>query len=176
MAKRQSFGHPMRDSTRSFRGDSIGSLRESEMREGNRRIHLLDLVRDGIDETSFAWQNLLGQPTVDTWTPTLTNTTNLDSTTAVGSFYIDLGVYVICFGRFAADPTATGNTEFQMSLPIASTLGEASQCAGGAWNSNTAGESVRVSANTITNEATFGWNTNRTSNGSYSFIFIYLKQ
>lgn len=63
----------------------------------------------------------LSDATPGTYTPTLTNTTNVDSATATGPFlYIRLGNFVLVSGAMAVDPTAAANTVVGISLPIAS--------------------------------------------------------
>lgn len=65
-----------------------------------------------------------------TYTPTLTNTTNIDSTTAVLANYYRIGDKVTVFGVVVVDPTAAAATEFAMSLPIASNFANSGDVGG----------------------------------------------
>lgn len=69
-----------------------------------------------------------------TYTPTLTNVTNLDGSTAFLLQYMRVGAVVTVGGLVNVDPTAAGaaNTELRISLPIASTIGAVSDCGGAA--------------------------------------------
>jgi hypothetical protein len=69
-----------------------------------------------------------------TWTPTLTNTTNLDASTAYQGQYIRFGNTVTCSGKVDVDPTAAAATVLGISLPIVSNFGATEDCAGTAVN------------------------------------------
>jgi hypothetical protein len=56
-----------------------------------------------------------------TYTPSLTNTTNVAASTVSQAFnYMRVGNFVMVSGGITVDPTATGNTVIKLSLPIAS--------------------------------------------------------
>jgi hypothetical protein len=55
-----------------------------------------------------------------TYTPTLTNVTNVASSTSYTAQYLRVGSVVTVSGRVDIDPTASGFIRIEMSLPIAS--------------------------------------------------------
>jgi hypothetical protein len=66
-----------------------------------------------------------------TYTPTLTNTTNLDASTAFLSQWMRVGNVVTVCARVTVDPTViTTTTVLGMSLPIASAIANAQEIAG----------------------------------------------
>jgi hypothetical protein len=89
---------------------------------------------NGGDGGTIAYSSLSGALVQDggTYTPTLTNTTNIDASTVSAPLtWIRLGNYVIVFGGITVDPTATGNTVIKLSLPVASNFTTAFDCTGG---------------------------------------------
>lgn len=77
-----------------------------------------------------------------TYTPTATNTTNIAASTPALAQYMRVGSVVTVSGEVLIDPTATGDIELGLTLPIASNLGAASDVAGTAATSNAAGYGV----------------------------------
>ena len=66
-----------------------------------------------------------------TYTPTLTNVANLDSTTAYTCQYIKMGNVVTFSGKITADPTnSLIETNIGISLPFASNISAEENCAG----------------------------------------------
>lgn len=65
-----------------------------------------------------------------TYTPTLTKTTNVASSSAYACQYIRVGNTVTVSGQVDITPTAAAYTELGISLPIASNLAAANECAG----------------------------------------------
>lgn len=57
-----------------------------------------------------------------TYTPTLTNEVNTTSSSANSCTYIRIGSIVTVYGSFTIEPTAGGNTQIGISLPVASDL------------------------------------------------------
>jgi hypothetical protein len=58
--------------------------------------------------------------TEGSYTPTLTNVTNLDASTAYQCWYFKVGSKVTFWGKVDVDPTASAATELGISLPVAS--------------------------------------------------------
>lgn len=54
-----------------------------------------------------------------TYTPTLTNQTNVAASTAIVSSFIRIGAIVTVTGSVTIDPTSTGATAIRMTLPVA---------------------------------------------------------
>lgn len=111
-----------------------------------------------------------------TYTPTLTNNTNLSASTASEFFYTRIGNIVHVAGEFTADPTSTGSTVLVISLPIPSmTGGDTSTIAGVAASGGVAGLSARVRASTSvgTDAAVVQWIAVDTANQTFSCTFSY---
>lgn len=94
--------------------------------------------------TNAELTTLQGLPTIahGTYTPTLTNTTNVAASThSTAAQYLRIGNTVTVSGVVTIDPTAAGSTVLDMSLPIASNLASVGNLAGtcNAPNPNEAG-------------------------------------
>ena len=109
----------------------------------------------------------------NTYTPTLTNTTNLDGSTAYVCQYIRVGNSVIVSGQVDVDPTAGGSITLGISLPIASNLASTTQCAGTA-NSSAVADSYAIQGDSTNDRATLTGIASTTSNNSLFFTFTYL--
>lgn len=111
-----------------------------------------------------------------TYTPTLTSVTNIAGATAYESQYIRVGNVVTVSGQIDIDPTANSvATELGISLPIASDLAAARQCAGTACAGSLASMSARIAGDLTNNRASLTFvapadNANR----GWSFHFTYL--
>lgn len=66
----------------------------------------------------------------NTYTPTITNGTNVAASTAQVTMYMRVGTHVIVNGSVSIDPTAAGATDFDISLPVASNLGATTDASG----------------------------------------------
>jgi len=108
-----------------------------------------------------------------TYTPTLTNTTNLDASTAYACQYLRVGNTVTVSGKVDMDPTAAGTTELRMSLPIASTFASEQQC-GGTAAASAIHQSVRILGGASVTTARFVFQAPDGTNRSYNFSFTYL--
>lgn len=85
----------------------------------------------------------LAQLAAGTYTPTLTNTTNIATSSVGGTFiYMRIGNVVHVAGVVSIDPTAAGNTVLNISIPIASNFANTGQAngVGTAQATNTAGQ------------------------------------
>lgn len=112
--------------------------------------------------------------TTQTYTPTVTGVTNIDSVTAVACQYTRLGNIVIVSGSVQADPTTSGlDTEFGLSLPIASNFAASGNCGGTACARDVAGEVVAISADATNDRADFRWVAGSNANRTYRFMFMY---
>ena len=112
-----------------------------------------------------------------TYTPTLTNTTNITSSSAGVCQYMRVGNTVTVSGRVDVTATATGNTTLGISLPIASNLASNSELAGtAAYTSATVANNsfARISGDTTNDRATMSFNSTVTSSASWFFQFTYL--
>ena len=109
-----------------------------------------------------------------TYTPTLTNTTNIDASTAYTCQYMRVGNVVTVSGRVDIDPTAAGIITLGMSLPIASNFATAQQM-GGTYSSGGGSVNVgRISADVTNDRASFEGPVVAIINTGFHFSFTYL--
>jgi hypothetical protein len=113
-----------------------------------------------------------GQLAAGTYTPTLTNVTNLDSSTAYQCQYTRIGGSVTVSGKVDVDPTAAVATELGISLPVVSNFGADEDCAGVA-HSQTADEGGGISADTANDRAALKWIAAGTTSRTLYFTFTY---
>jgi hypothetical protein len=91
--------------------------------------------------------------TSGTYTPTLTNGTNVAASTSAQCQYIRVGNVVTVSGAIFVDPTAgAASTIIDISLPIASALSIHSNLAGGG-SSSANGSPLNIQAQTVTDTA-----------------------
>lgn len=130
------------------------------------------------DTTAAAALTTLGIVT-DTYTPTLTNTTNIDSSTAFTTPYLRVGDRVIVAGSVNVDATAGGGTATQMgiSLPVASNFTTNQQLGGTFVIDTVAGTATsapgRMFANITNDRAEVIFRSSATVNAGAQFIFMY---
>jgi len=106
-----------------------------------------------------------------TYSPTLTNTTNIAaSTTAVASWY-RVGNIVTVDGSVQIDPTATGGIALEISLPVASNFSAITNCNGVA-NEPTATQVGGIKAN-VTGTATLVSVALNNANKTWYYHFSY---
>ncbi len=109
-----------------------------------------------------------------TYTPTLTNTTNLSASTAYVSQYLRVGNTVTVSGRIDADPTTTGDVQLGISLPIASDFANSYECGGVASSNVVAGQCAAIVADAANNRAKMQWAAVDITNNAMYFSFTYL--
>jgi hypothetical protein len=108
------------------------------------------------------------------YTPTLTAGTNLDGVTLISAHYYRTGNMCIVYISFTADPTATGFADFDVSLPFASEISNASEVIGsGSITGSTLVESVSVSGDVADNRAVVQFGATGTSTSAYFVSFSY---
>lgn len=110
-----------------------------------------------------------------TYTPTLTNTTNVAASTAYTCQYMRVGAVVTVSGRVDIDPSAQQDTILGVSLPIASNF-SANENLGGTFVSQQATDAKVpgvIYADSTNDRATFFFRPTVTTNQSYTFIFTY---
>jgi hypothetical protein len=107
-----------------------------------------------------------------TYTPTLTNDSNVAASTAYTCCYLRVGSVVHVSGRVDIDATALGDTFLSMSLPIASNLASAEELAG-TFVDDTGTVSGSAKARPASDDALFRVGVNTTANTGYWFTFTY---
>lgn len=109
-----------------------------------------------------------------TYTPTLTNTTNITGSTAFLTRYTRVGNVVTVYGYVTINFTGAGNFALGMSLPIASNLGTLTLDLAGSGGANvTANVSTGIFADTANDRATFGGNVAAGGSRDINFTFHY---
>lgn len=129
---------------------------------------IYNLAADRHDVISLATNNS------GTYTPTLTNTTNLTGSTAYVCQYMRVGNVVTVSGRVDVDPTIAGSAVLGISLPIPSNFANSNECGGVAFASGIAGQGAAILADATNNRATMQWIAADITNQPMFFSFTYL--
>lgn len=151
--------------------DGVGTLTSGNITTSGQ----IQLVANG----TTGWYALSNSPTVysGTYTPTLSNTTNIAASTAYVTQYMRVGSVVTVGGRVAVDVTAaTTETELGISLPIASAF-TAEENLGGTFVQHIASssrEAGTIRADTTNDRAKVAWYSLGSANYSFYFSFTYL--
>jgi hypothetical protein len=141
--------------------------------------------------TAIGTVRLLGETRIDalnsnsvvysgTYTPTGTTVINVDSMTPREARYIRIGDIVMVSGEVDVDPTLSGSqTQFDLSLPIASALTQTYHLNGNATSEVASGssEDYRVYANATNDRAKFNTPScasNSSQKISYTYTYILL--
>lgn len=121
------------------------------------------------------WYVRNGEPTVisGTWTPTLTNTTNIAASTAYLCIYSRVGNTVHFGGRVDIDPTSTGNTVLGISLPDVSAFTTSDQAGGAAFSPGIAGQGAAILSDATNDRLTLQFIAVDTTNQAFYFSGIY---
>lgn len=121
---------------------------------------------------NLSWKNQLDH---GTYTPTLTNVTNVAASVAYTCQWMRVGNTVTVSGRVAIDPTAGAPTatELGISLPVAATFASAEQCGGTAVSPTVAQECAAILADAVNNRASLQYLASHTTNESFYFAFTY---
>lgn len=109
-----------------------------------------------------------------TYTPTLTNETNIDASTAFACQWMRVGNVVTVSGKVQIDATTVAVlTQLGLSLPVASAFTASEQCSGTGTSSDDPAEAVGVLADTVNDRARLEWICGFTANRTFHFIFMY---
>lgn len=111
-------------------------------------------------------------PISSTYTPTLTNTTNVAASTAYVTGYMRVGNAITVYGKVAIDPSVVGATELRMSLPVPPGFGNDYE-AGGTANCSATGETAAVSAVAGTSTVSVKYTATSATNNTFNFSFTY---
>jgi len=112
-----------------------------------------------------------------TYTPTLTNGSNVTASTAYACQWMRVGNVVTVSGKVDIDPNLTStSTQLGISLPIASTTGGAQNLAGTAVgdNGSALANAAQILADTANNRANLAFWSSSTANAAWSFNFTYV--
>ncbi len=108
-----------------------------------------------------------------TYTPTLTNTTNVSASTPRLATYMRVGNTVTVGGQLDIDPTATGATLLGISLPIASNFSTAFQLGGTSSATTVAIESAGIESDATNDRASLKYTAVDTTNHTVTYSFTY---
>lgn len=108
-----------------------------------------------------------------TYTPSLTNTTNVAASTAYACQYLRIGASVTVSGKVSIDPTAAGDTVLGMSIPIASAFSQEFHAGGVAAAYAVAGLSAAILADATNDRFTFRFTAVDTANRDFFFSATY---
>lgn len=120
-----------------------------------------------LNPTMFAQAN-----TESSYTPTLTNTTNIAASTAYETYYIRIGNTIHVWGTVDIDATTASTVcEMGFSLPVSTSLTQIYDVAGTAsFEDNT---SVQIKADVGNTRAVWRFTPQTATNNKYSFHFTY---
>ena len=110
--------------------------------------------------------------TAGIYTPTLTNVTNLDGSTAFEAQYIRVGATVTVSGKVTVDPTAAAATELGISLPVASNFGAVEDLGGVAF-CTAVQQGGGITADIANDRAALRFLANNTASQEMCFVFTY---
>lgn len=110
-----------------------------------------------------------------TFTPTLTNVTNVAASTAYVTGWFRVGDMVTVFGKIDIDATLSASTatELGVSLPVASNLAAEQDLGGNAISDAIASLSARIKGDAANDRASIVFKSLSLNNDSYSFEFSY---
>ena len=128
-------------------------------------------VRDG-GEIQFT-PTTNGNLTSGTYTPTLTNVTNVAASTAFLCQFMRVGAVVTVSGKVNIDPTAVGATSLAMSLPIASNLSAEENCCGVATSPAALSEFAAILGDATNDRALVNFVASNIADHSFYFTFTY---
>jgi hypothetical protein len=109
-----------------------------------------------------------------TYTPTLTNSANIDSSTAYSCQYMRVGSIVSVSGRVDIDQTASATqTDLKMTLPVASDFANSNELAGAAYSIPSLTVGAAVFASIADNLALIRFTSSGTGVVTLLFTFQY---
>lgn len=112
--------------------------------------------------------------TAGSYTPSLTNVANLTASTAYKCQWSRVGNVVNVSGKVDVDPTLTAtSTQLGISLPVASNIGAAEDCAGTAFAPGIAGQGAAILGDATNNRAQMEWISTDVTNQAMYFTFGY---
>lgn len=108
-----------------------------------------------------------------TYTPTLTNVTNVSASTAYKCQWLRVGNTVTVSGKIDIDSTSPGALEVGVSLPVASNFANEEDCAGTGTEVTASPDPLWIKADATNNRASFNQNNTDITNHSHYFTFTY---
>jgi hypothetical protein len=138
-------------------------------------LSFVDGVTSNIQTQLNAITALLANLISGTYTPTISGTSNLDSTTPQVCRYIRVGNFVMVSGQITVDPAAAALTFMNVSLPIASNLTGGNTVLSGICTVNRGPPAVfgRIVGVDASDNAQFVWLDTGSSSTALNFDFTY---
>ena len=154
--------------------NSVGANADTIIKGDTTNVLTVDASAEKAIITNLDVTGTGGNVMSGTYTPSLTNVTNVAASTAFVCQYMRVGSVVTVSGQVSIDPTATGAIELGMSLPVASNFANNNECGGTFANQTTLGSVGRIQADTTNNRASFFMLASDAASRGYSFTFTYL--
>jgi hypothetical protein len=144
---------------------------------GDSALHFHATDRDRANHTGTQLMSTISDlPTLahGTYTPTITNTTNIDSSTPRVFQYLRVGNTVTVSGAVEIDATATAATVAGISIPIASNFNDVTQLSGSGVSSAATGQYGRTNADITNDRAELSYTATSTGAVTMYIHFTYL--
>lgn len=109
-----------------------------------------------------------------TYTPTVTNIANVASSTPNVAQWMRVGNVVTVSGNLTVTPTATGDTQFRLSLPVASNFSGTTQCSGGGGDRTAPYAVLVIYADTTNKQAWLNFTASTTAARAIQYHYTYL--
>lgn len=108
-----------------------------------------------------------------TYTPTITNITNVAASTPYLAHYVRIGNQVIVTGLVDIDPTAAAQIEIDISLPVASNFAASTDCSGVTSCGTDPSRAGNVAGNSTTDRARLTFTPTLIDNRTSGYQFMY---
>lgn len=127
------------------------------------------------DANAAAFLTTLGIPYEQgSYTPTATAGTNIAALTPAACRYMRLGKFIIIVGRIAVDTTATGATDFRLSIPVATDMTSFTQL-WGVGTASTVAETWAITGDASNDEMSWVGAAATASAHNVNFVCAYQK-
>jgi len=123
--------------------------------------------------TTYRYSGSAWTPMNGIYTPTLTNVTNINSSTAYACQFMRVGNVVTVSGKVRFNCNTAAAAQIDLSLPVASNFTAEEQCAGVASSEDVADGPMYIKADTTNDRASMYSTTDGTSAHDHFFTFTY---
>lgn len=151
-------------------GSTLNSYNDVVSFDENGNIRASRLHNNTTSQGSSAEQDIRS----GTYTPTLTNTTNVAASTPRIAQWLRVGNVVTVSGQLDIDPTSTGATLLGISLPVPSNFANAFSLGGTASSMTITNESAGIEADATNDRASLKYVAVDTTNHTMAYTFTYV--
>lgn len=123
--------------------------------------------------STFGIGGVANSVTSGTYTPTLTNISNTASSTTYSLQYMRVGNTVTVSGRLTVQASSASDTEFRITLPVASNFSATTNAGGSGVFQFDGYKPVGIKADITNDEATFFYSASSTATNDLYFSFTY---